>query len=198
MGFHIHTYCAYTRQGVLGLIDEIFETSQPDEVIHIFDLIENPHPILLLNKIKNYMRITLDEPQKIIAICNKQTADFLRKFSILCITPTESILNWVDILKKAKAYTKWSVTSIPELEHHYASKPLTNKDFFILEHLCQGYSFSEISELSGLNAKIVYARLSKIKCEFNLERNNIHLAYTFILESRTNYFHCGRQSNYHR
>ena len=184
MEFHVHTYCSYTRQGILGLIDDFFETSSSDEVIHIFDLIENPHPILLLSKIKNYMRITLDEPQKIIAICNKQTADLLRKFNILCITPEDSLLKWVGILKKAKEYTKWSVDSIPELEHHFASKFLTNKDFFLLEHLCKGYSFTQISELSGLNAKIVYARLSKIKNEFNLKRNNIHLAYYFVSESR--------------
>lgn len=194
MEFYVHTYCSYTRQGVLGLIDDFFENSDSTDVIHIFDLIENPHPILLLSKIKKYMRMTSDEPQKILAVSNKQTADFLRKFNILCITPTESVLNWVEILKKAKGYTKWSVASIPELEHHYSSKLLTSRDFFILEHLCKGYSFAQISELSGLDAKIVYARLSKIKHEFDLKRNNLHLAYDFVSESMGNFHGYYKQS----
>lgn len=186
MEFQVHSYCIYTRQGILSLIEELFPTSEPGDTVHIFDLIENPHPLLLLNKIKKHMHLTSENPQKVMAICNESTADFLRRYNIICITPTEPLKKWLDALTKIKENNKWCINHIPELEQHYATKLLTHKDLFILEHLCKGYSFTQIAELSGLNAKIIYARVSKIKYNFDLHRNNIPSAYSFILESRVN------------
>ncbi|HHD7442516.1 TPA: hypothetical protein ACOVFI_001560 [Citrobacter braakii] len=187
MEFQVHSYCIYTRQGILSLIEEFFHTSVSGDTVHIFDLIENPHPLLLLNKIKKHMYLTSENPQKVMAICNESTAEFLRRYNVICITPTEPLRKWLDVLTMTNENNKWSSNHIPELEQHYAEKLLTDKDIFILEHLCKGYSFTQIAELSGLNAKIVYARVSKIKYNFNLHRNNIPSAYSFILESRTNH-----------
>lgn len=188
MSFHIYTNCIYTRQGISAIAERLYDSAEIQESIHIFDLMRNPHPLLLLNEIKKCMQLPSDIPQKIIALCDAETATFLMRYNILCITQRDSINQWIATLKKSRGDGQRPLSNISGLQQYYASRPLSKDDIFILEHICQGFTFSQVAELSGLNTKTVYSRFSKLKYNFNLNNKGVSLAYTYIKEWRNGEF----------
>ena len=188
MNFYVYTNCIYTRQGISAIAESLYGSADTHKSIYIFDLMRNPHPLLLLNEIKKCMQLPSDIPQKIIALCDAETATFLMRYNILCITQRDSINQWIATLKKSRGDGQRPLSNISGLQQYYATRPLSKDDIFILEHICQGFTFSQVAELSGLNTKTVYSRFSKLKHNFNLNNKGISLAYTYIKEWRNGEF----------
>lgn len=185
MILHIHSDCVYTQHGVLALAKDFLDNSDPDEVIHVFDLLRNSHPLELLEKIKYAQQQSIGLICKIIVICDERTAFMLRQYNIMCISKSESIMNWVDFFLRVRK-RKWEdVVNIWRLERFYAKKKFSKIDVLILDCRKEGVSFAKISEISEIPLKTIYSRYNKLKHDLGLSNGNINLIYNYVISSKT-------------
>ncbi|OZU98685.1 hypothetical protein [Enterobacter roggenkampii] len=180
MVLYVHSDCLFTRIGIEKLVERLFDASISDENVHVFDLTKNSHPVALVNRVKHIQYHSSDVVCKIVVICDEETALFLRRFNLMCITQNESVFSWVNLLFKLKG-RKWGDTSnIWKLERYYERKAISAFDFFILDCRMKGFSFAEIAEVSGVSPKAIYSRYSQMKYNFKLNKANLYLIYEYM------------------
>lgn len=177
---HIHSDCAYIRYGISSLVEQLLKDSIYEETVHVFDLIGNSHPLHLLGEIDHCLEQSPSVTFKVVVICDEATAMFLRRYNILCITPSESIMDWIDLLRKLRERKWQDVVNIWRLRKYYDRRPLTDFDIYLLDCRVNGHSFSEISEMSGVSPKTIYSRYRQLKLNFNLTNCNFHVIYNYL------------------
>lgn len=118
MILHIHSDCVYTRYGISDLARNFLNNSNHNETIHVFDLSRNSHPLELSKRVKIAQQQSIGPICKIIVICDESTALLLRQYNIMCISKSESIMNWVGFFAECEnvngkillTFGDWSVS----------------------------------------------------------------------------------------
>lgn len=185
MILHIHSDCVYTRYGISDLARNFLNNSNHNETIHVFDLSRNSHPLELSKRVKIAQQQSIGPICKIIVICDENTALLLRQYNIMCISKSESIMNWVGFFCRVRK-RKWEdIVNIWRLERFYAQKNFSQDDVLILGLRINGFSFPKISEMSDIPLKTIYSRYNKMKNDLGLNRGNIIFLYDYITSSNS-------------
>lgn len=185
MILHIYSDCVYTRYGISDLARSFLNNSNHNETIYVFDLSRNSHPLELLKRVEIAQQQSIGLICKIIVICDESIALVLRQYNIMCISKSESIMNWVDFFCRVRK-RKWEdVVNIWRLERFYAKKRFSQVDVLILGLRIKGLSFPKISEISDIPLKTIYSRYNKMENDLGLNRGNIVLIYDYMISSNS-------------